>query len=188
MVGKIKAKTELDERIKKVWKKGHFDPEYFPAEAGDVDDDAQAPKLVVIHYDAAAVKATEAATPPDLVLKLFEHKGSMEEYRTYKNNLMFLVADEDQASNMVDVAQRYLAAHRVVGDPDRMKEFTQTVADKLKQMAEAEELNLRVAITRSYRHFYYPSADAPARPAIWPTNCSSPTSRGRWPRTSRKSS
>ena len=53
MVGKIKAKTELDERIKKVWKKGIFDPEYFPAEAANVDDDAQAPKLVVIHYDAA---------------------------------------------------------------------------------------------------------------------------------------
>ena len=44
MVGKIKAKTELDERIQKVWKKGTFDPEYFPAEAADLDDDAQAPE------------------------------------------------------------------------------------------------------------------------------------------------
>lgn len=163
MVGKIKAKAELDERIQKVWKKGTFAPQYFPAEAADVDDDAQAPKLVVLHYDAAAVKATEAASPPDLVLKLFEHKGSMEEYRTYKNNLIFLVADEDQVSNMVDVAQRYLAAQRVVGDGDRMREFTQTVAEKLKQMAEATELDLRVAITRAYRHLYYPSADAPRK-------------------------
>ena len=96
LVGKIKAKSELDERIQKVWKKGVFAPEYFPNEAADVDDDAQLPKLVVLHYDAANVKATEAATPPDLVVKLFEHKGSMEEYRTYKNNLVFLVADEDQ--------------------------------------------------------------------------------------------
>ncbi|MBM4095129.1 MAG: DUF499 domain-containing protein, partial [Planctomycetes bacterium] len=143
MVGKIKAKTELDDRIRKVWRKGTFDPEYFPAEAADLDDDAQAPKLAVVHYDAAHVKATDAATPPDLVLKLFEHKGSMEEYRTYKNNVLFLVADEDQVSNMVDVAQRYLACHRVVGDMDRMKEFTQTVADKLKQMAEAAALALR---------------------------------------------
>ena len=160
MVGKIKAKTELDERIKKVWKKGTFEPEYFPAEAADLDDDAQAPKLAVIHYDAANIKATEAATPPDLVLKLFEHKGSMEEYRTYKNNVLFLVADEDQVSNLVDVAQRYLAGQRVVGDADRMKEFTQTVAEKLKQMAEAAELDLRVAVTKAYRHLYYPSADA----------------------------
>ncbi len=163
VVGKIKAKSELDDRIKKVWKKGTFAPEFFPAEAANLDDDAQAPKLAVIHYDAASVKATEAPTPPDLVLKLFEHKGNMEEYRTFKNNVLFLVADEDQVSNMVDVAQRYLAAQRVVGDSDRMKEFTQPVADKLKQMAEAAELDLRVAITKAYRHLYYPSADAPRK-------------------------
>jgi len=163
MVGKIKAKTELDERIKKAWKKGTFQPVYFPAEAADLDDDAQAPKLAVIHYDAAKVKATEAAAPPELVLKLFEHKGSMEEYRTYKNNVLFLVADDDQVSPMVDVAQRYLAAQRVVGDVDRMREFPETVAQKLDQMAKAAELDLRVAITRAYRHLYYPSADAPRK-------------------------
>ena len=117
----------------------------------------------MIHYDAANIKATEAATPSDLVLKLFEHKGSMEEYRTYKNNVLFLVADEDQVSNMVDVAKRYLAGQRVVGDADRMNGYTQTVAEKLKQMAEAAELDLRVAITKAYRHLYYPSADAPRK-------------------------
>ncbi|MBX3412588.1 MAG: ATP-binding protein [Pirellulales bacterium] len=163
LVGKIKAKSELDDRIQKVWKKGVLHPEYFPAEAADVDDDAQAPKLVVLHYDAAAVKATEAGTPPDLVLKLFEHKGSMEEYRTYKNNLVFLVADADQVDRMVDVAQQYLATRRITGDPERMQEFNKAQAEKLKQMGEAAELDLRVAITKCYRHLYYPSADAPRK-------------------------
>jgi hypothetical protein len=163
LVGKIKAKVELDERVQKVWKKGHFIPIYFPAEAAAVDDDAQAPKLVVLHYDAAVANATDAATPSDLVLKLFEHKGSMEEYRTYKNNLMFLVVDKDEVPNLVTVAQYYLAAHRVVADADRMAGFTPTVAEKLKQMADEAELNLRVAITKAYRHLYYPSADAPRK-------------------------
>jgi hypothetical protein len=163
LVGKIKAKTELDARIQKVWKKGIFHPKYFPSEAADVDDDAQAPKLVVLHYDAANVKATEVATPPDLVIKLFEHKGSMEEYRTYKNNLVFLVADQDQISRMVDVAQQYLAIHRITADPERIQEFNKAQADKLKQMGEAAELDLRVAITKCYRHLYYPSADAPRK-------------------------
>src|SRR5439155_10855408 len=63
LIGKIKAKAELDERIKKVWKKGVFTPEFFPAEADAIDDDAQAPKLVVIHYDAAALKGAKT-TPP----------------------------------------------------------------------------------------------------------------------------
>jgi len=163
LVGKIKAKSELDVRIQKVWKKGVFHPAYFPSEAADVDDDAQAPKLVVLHYDAEKVKATEAAAPPDLVLKLFEHKGSMEEYRTYKNNLIFLVADEDQVSRMVDVAQQYLAIHRITADPERMQEFNKAQAEKLKQMGEASELDLRVAITKCYRHLYYASADAPRK-------------------------
>lgn len=163
LVGKIKAKSELDERIQKIWKKGVFAPEYFPDEAGDVDDDAQLPKLVVLHYDAASVTATAAATPPDLVLKLFEHKGSMEEYRTYKNNLVFLVADQDQVERMVSVAQQYLATRRITGDPERMQEFNKAQAEKLKQMGEAAELDLRVAVTKCYRHLYYPSADAPRK-------------------------
>lgn len=163
LVGKIKAKSELDERIRKVWKKGVFAPEYFPSEAADVDDDAQLPKLVVLHYDAAKVKATYASTPPDLAVKLFEHKGSMEEYRTYKNNLIFLVADEDQVDRMVEVAQQYLAIRRITTDPERIQEFNKAQADKLKQMSEAAELDLRVAITKCYRHMYYPSADAPRK-------------------------
>lgn len=163
LVGKIKAKSELDERILKVWKKGVFTPGYFPSEAADVADDAQLPKLVVLHYHAASVRATEASTPPDLVLKLFEHKGSMEEYRTYKNNLVFLVADQDQVDRMVDVAQQYLAIRRITGDPERMQEFNKAQAEKLKQMGEAAELDLRVAITKCYRHLYYPSADAPRK-------------------------
>lgn len=163
LVGKIKAKGELDERIQKIWKKGVFAPAYFPAEAADVDDDAQLPKLVVLHYDAAHVKATHASAPPDLVVKLFEHKGTMEEYRTYKNNLVFLVADEDQIDRMVDVAQQYLAIRRITSDPERIQEFNKAQADKLKQMGEAAELDLRVAITKCYRHMYYPSADAPKK-------------------------
>ena len=163
LVGKIKAKSELDERIQKVWKKGVLIPVYFPSEAVAVDDDAQSPKLVVLHYDAESVKATEAAIPPDLALKLFEHKGSMEEYRTYKNNLVFLVADQDQVDRMVDVAQQYLATRRIVGDSERMQEFNKQQAEKLKQMQEAAELDLRIAITKAYRHLYYPSADAPKK-------------------------
>jgi len=163
LVGKIKAKSELDERIQKVWRKGVLDPEYFPTEAVDVDDGAQLPKLVVLHYDAARVTGADAATPSDLVLKLFEHKGSMEEYRTYKNNLVFLVADEDQVDRMITVAQQYLAIRRITTDPERMQEFNKTQADKLKQMAEAAELDCRVAITKAYRHLYYPSADAPRK-------------------------
>ena len=163
LVGKVKAKSELDDHIKKVWKKGIFTPTFFPTEAMDLDDDAANPKLAVVHYDAANVKATQVSPPPDLVLKLFEHKGSLEEYRTYKNNVVFLLSDADQVDRMIEVAQRYLAVHRIVTDQDRMREFNKEQVGKLKKMSEAAELDLRVAITKAYRHLYYPSADAPKK-------------------------
>ncbi len=159
VVGRTKAKAELDGRIRQVWKTGYFKPFYFPSEAGDVDDDADKPKLVVIHYDAATSNAG-AAAPPDLVRKIFDHAGALEGYRSYKNNVLFLVADEDQVDNMVQVAQRYLAIGRITGDAERMGEFHKEQRKKLKKMGEAAELEVRVAITKSYKYLYYPSADA----------------------------
>jgi len=160
LVGTTRAKQLLDERIRQVWKRGIFEPVYFPSEAGDVDDDARAPKLVVVHYDAATATATDPA-PPDLVVRLFTHAGSAEGYRIYKNNLVFLVADRDQVDDLVEKARRYLAIGRIAGDQDRMQPFTDEQKKKLRQMQDSAELELRVAITRTYRYLYYPSADAP---------------------------
>lgn len=162
MVGRVRAKGELDERIRKVWKKGTLVPVFFPHEAAELDDDAGPPKLAVIHYDAATTTVAEPA-PPELVLKLFEHTGTQEGYRTYKNNVFFLVTDGDQIERMVEVAQRYLAIRRITSEPERMSEFNEEQAKKLKNMAEAAELDMRVAITRAYRILFYPSADAPKK-------------------------
>jgi hypothetical protein len=162
LVGRTKAKAELDGRIRQVWKTGYFKPAYFPSEANDVDDDADKPKLVIIHYDAATSHAS-AAAPPELVRKLFDYSGALEAYRTYKNNVLFLVADKDQVDNMVEVAQRYLAIGRITGDAERMAEFHEEQRKKLKKMGEAAELDVRVAITKAYKYLYYPSADAPQK-------------------------
>lgn len=158
MVGRVAAKAELDERIRKIWKKGTFRPVYFPSEAAELDDDAREPKLAVLHYDAA-MGSTAAQSPPALVEKLFNHAGTLEGYRTYKNNVLFLVADEDQVSRMIEVAQRYLAIGRIVGDSDRMNEFNDEQRKKFKGMLEAAELHVRIAITKTYRLLFYPSAD-----------------------------
>jgi hypothetical protein len=159
-VGKVKAKAELDQRIRQVWKTGHLRPVCFPSEPGDVDDDADKPKLAILHYDAATGTASDPA-PPELVRRIFDHAGSLAGYRMYKNNVLFLVADPEQVDNMVSVAQRYLAIGRILGDAERMHEFNEEQRKRLKKMGEAAELDVRVAITKGYRYLYYPSADAP---------------------------
>lgn len=160
LVGRVKAKGDLDDRIRTIWRKGAFKPVFFPAEAAELDDDAKEPKLVIVHYDAATTSATEG-TVPDLVTKLFDHAGTMEGYRTYKNNVVFLVPDEDHVERMVDVTQRHLAIRRIVADSARFGDFGDEQKKKLRGMEEAAELEVRIAITRAFRHLFYPSADAP---------------------------
>ncbi|MBM4319176.1 MAG: DUF499 domain-containing protein, partial [Deltaproteobacteria bacterium] len=160
VVGKVRTKAELDERIKKIWKKATFRPFYFPSEPVDLDDDAKEPKLAVVHYDAASSTATKEAIP-ELISRLFDHAGSTDGYRRFKNNVLFLCADADHVERMVELVQRYLAIGRVVGDTDRMAEFSDEQKRQLKGMLDAAELEVRVAITRAYRFLYYPSADAP---------------------------
>jgi len=162
LVGQTKAKAELDNRIRSVWKKGPLSPEYFPAEAAEVDDDTKEPKLVVIHYDAASATQNKIQ-PPELVLKIFERTGVSEGYRTFKNNLLFLVADKDQIEPVVNGMRRYLAIRRIVKDEDRIKEFSKTDREKLKNELDEAELLVRVAITKTYRYLYYPSPDAPKK-------------------------
>jgi hypothetical protein len=162
MVGRTKAKEELDGRIRQVWKSGILRVEPFPQEASDVDDDARLPKLSILHYDAATVTAADPA-PPELARKISDYAGTLEGYRRFRNNVLFLVADEERAEDMVETAQRYLAIARITGDAERMGEFNEEQRKKLKKMGEAAELEVRVAITRAYRHLYFPRADAPQR-------------------------
>ena len=158
LVGRIAAKQELDRRIKNIWKKGALVPVYFPDEAVDLEDDANEPKLAIIHYDAATTTA-DAVEPPEVVAKLFAETGSANAFRVYKNNVVFLVADKDQTERMVNVVRRYLAISRIASDSGRMAEFTEENRKKLRGMLEGAELDVRVAITRAYRHLLYPSAD-----------------------------
>lgn len=162
LVGKASAKKELDERIRRIWKKGAFDPVFFPAEPSEIDDSFDRPKLAVVHYDAASAAAS-AVAPPDLVVHLFDRAGTAQGFRTFRNNLVFLAADSDAVDHAVDEARRYMAISRIVGDVQRFTQYTTDNQKRLKTMADEAELLLRIAITRMYRLLYYPEAAAPEK-------------------------
>lgn len=158
-VGLSKAKAEIEHRIRQIWRKGFLQPDYYPSEPADIEDDADIPRLAIMHFDAVKTTA-EGVPPPDLVKKIYEYSGAMQSFRKYQNNVLFLVADADQVENMVQVARRYLAIGRIVGDADRMSEFNKEQRDVLKKALDSTELDVRVAITKAYRYLYYPSSDA----------------------------
>ena len=159
-VGPSKAKAELESRIRQIWKKGYFQPAFFPSEPADLDDDAGLPKLAIVHFDAARGTAVNLLRQTWFD-RLYEYTGSLQSFRKFQNNVVFLVADEDQVENMVQVTRRYLAIGRIVGDAARMAEFNKEQKDELKKMRDAAELDVRVAITKAYRYLFYPSSDAP---------------------------
>ncbi|MCB9118705.1 MAG: ATP-binding protein [Caldilinea sp.] len=154
------AKSEIDTRIRTIWRAGYLKPQFFPVMPNDLDDDAGKPKLAIIHYDALKIGAA-ATEPPELVQRLAQHAGIAESFRTYANNVLFLVADSDQVEQMVNEARRYLALERITTSAERMREFADDQQKKLREMRQAAELNVRVAITKTYRYLFYPSADGP---------------------------
>ncbi len=160
LVGKTSAKKELDERIRRIWKKGTLEPVFFPAEPADVEDAFDRPRLVLLHYDAVRAKEGDEA-PPELVVHLASRSGAAQGFRRFRNNVLFLVADESAVDHAVEEARRYLAIQRIVGDPARFGDFTKEQQARLRQMGDQSELTLRVAITRMYRHLYHPDGSAP---------------------------
>jgi hypothetical protein len=159
-IGWTRAKQEIDERIKKIWSAGFLKPVYFPAAPADLDDDAGPPKLAIVHYDAEHITSSQDA-PPNLVRKLYERTGLTETFRSYQNNVLFLVADADQIGRMIEVARRYLAIVRITDSVERMRQFNEDNQKKLRKLKGTTELDVRVAITKTYKFLFYPSSDAP---------------------------
>jgi hypothetical protein len=159
-VGRTKPKDRIEDRIRQIWRSGFFKPIFFPAEAAQLDDDSGSPKLAILHFDACVTTAG-AAEAPDLVAKLYREAGSQGGNRRFKNNVLFLVADQDAVERMTEVSRRYEAIKRILCDTDRLGEFNEEQRKSLKNLCESAELDVRVSITRAYRFLFYPSTDYP---------------------------
>ena len=160
-IGTAEVKNELDLRVRQAYETKHFDAVFFPEEPSKVDDDAGQPKLVIPHYDSIKLKGAESP-PPSLVRSIYERAGTQGKYRNFQNNLVFLAADAAELSQMIRVCRRYKALRRITDSPERMSDFGKPQQKKLRDELADAELGVRVAITRAYRHLFYPDAAAPA--------------------------
>lgn len=159
-VGVSAAKSALDEWLRRIWQSGVFDVRRFPAEPEEIPDDAARPRLAIMHYDAANAREEDEA-PPDLVRQLYERAGAAGGFRTFQNNVLFLVADASKVSRMIEAARYWKAVGRLADDPERAKHLSVEQRKRLCERKDASLVELRLAIHRAYRFLYYPSADAP---------------------------
>uniref|UniRef100_A0A7C1FSU8 DUF499 domain-containing protein n=1 Tax=Thermomicrobium roseum TaxID=500 RepID=A0A7C1FSU8_THERO len=150
------AKELVCERIETIFQRSVLVPVFFPSDPAELGDDADQPKLAVLHFDAVTTTADEEAVPA-LVRTLFERAGQ-NSFRTHRNNVVFLVADREAVEPLVERARTLLAMERLLqsqnGPLDEGKR------QELRQRRDEEELQLRVAIMRAYRFLYYPQGDA----------------------------
>jgi hypothetical protein len=153
------VREELDHRIGVMFASaGPVKTRLFASSPADLEDRAEL-RMAVIHYEDLTVNARTASPTPLQLADMLDTCGASKANRTYRNSIVFLVADTDQVDAMRQVVRYHLAAKRIVDDGDRMRTYAEEVQRKLREINQKAGLDARVAITRCYRHLYYPKGD-----------------------------
>ena len=150
---------ELDLRIRNIFpSEGPVKAVHGPYGPADVLDTPSL-RLAVFNHVDVAVKARDASSPPGAVVRMASRANVSETSRTFRNAVVSLVADSDAIEVIRERVRFELAAQRIAGDPQRLKQFDKEVADSLKKLADKAQLEARVAICNAYRHLYWPAKD-----------------------------
>ena len=157
-VDKAQARAELNDEIKRIFGPGRFQMIPFPSGAYEVPDEVGdgRPLLVLISYDAVSVGGS-VDTVPELIAKIFDRKGAAgTDFRSFRNNLIFLVADEARIADMRAKMVLRLALIEMK-NPERLKELADHQQNKVKELESKSITDLAIAIQQCYRHVFYPS-------------------------------
>ncbi len=155
------ARTQLADRIKSIFGGHSLDLVPFPGGPWDVPDDVSdgKPRLVLLSHDALEIGA-DLRDIPDIVGRIFERKGADGNgLRSLRNNLVFVVADENKVSEMRRAIVRRLALQELKR-PERIKELAEHQQAKVFELEKKSETEAAIAIQQCYRHILYPSRNA----------------------------
>ena len=96
---------------------------FFPSGPGSLPDEASL-RLVILHHDDLAVTGRPHPSRRRVWPTSSSGPGVAEGIRTYRNALVFLLADEDAKDAMRDRVRASLAVDAIVDDPKRMGQFS----------------------------------------------------------------
>lgn len=152
------VRTQLKDRIRDLFKTGHFELNLFPNSPQEVPDDIGdgRPRLVVISPEAESI-ASDVDAVPSLVARLFTSKGSDGTgLRLLRNNLVFLVVDDHRAAEMRQKMVRRLALWELK-QSDRLAQLADHQRPQVQEQFQRAEHELAVNIQQAFRHVFYPS-------------------------------
>ena len=148
-------RNEIEERVSGLKQgQGGFEV-HTPERPHELPDEAGKPKLAVMHYESLSVSASDS--PPELLGEILQYNDDKGSHRTYKNNLVFLLADSEKRRDAEDTVRKYLARKSVL----ETDEYDDVLSPE--QFEEVSELKRKLlvntAIKQIYRHLFYPDDD-----------------------------
>ncbi|NEP85621.1 MAG: ATP-binding protein [Okeania sp. SIO2C2] len=161
MIGIIEAKEYLRKQRDTIFAKRIFNSIPAPASPSEVDDKPDEIALCLIDFDEALVKST-TDNPPEIVDKIFNNTGESGKFRVYRNRLLFLVANKIELEKAVDNAREYKAIQNILKSQNRLQDLSETQQQQLN--GRAKDIEVRISLTSTYRHLFYPSNDPKKAP------------------------
>jgi hypothetical protein len=151
------SRAQLRDRIRDIFAGPLLNLVPFPGGPYDVDGDVGdgRPRLLLISYDAESVRMDQLRVP-DLVEKIFRTQGSQGGFRQLQNNLVFLVADDDQRPEMKAKMDRRLALEALRAE-HRLSQLPQHQQDKVQELYQRSAQELAISIQQCFRHLFFPS-------------------------------
>lgn len=162
-IGRGEAKDDLRNRRDSIFANKFFTLVSSPESAADVDDVPDYVALCVIDFDEATVSAT-TDPPPHLVEQIFNNTGESGKFRTFRNRLLFLLANRQELERALDNAREYKAIQNILKSQNRLDDLSENQQKQLKQKQGEMDLSVRISLTNAYRHLFYPANDSVKAP------------------------
>ena len=152
------VRDQLNDRIKRIFGGNNFEMIPFAGGPWEVPDDTGdgRPRLVMMSYDGVTA-GTAVESVPDLVAQIFARKNADgNAFRELRNNLLFVVADDDKIAQM-----RRAMVHRLalveLRKPERLGDLAEHQKARILEFDEKSEHAVAGAIQQCYQHVFYPS-------------------------------
>ncbi|MBD2302327.1 ATP-binding protein [Nostoc sp. FACHB-190] len=162
-VGISEAKEDLRNRRDTIFADKFFKLVPAPESPADVDDVSDSIALCLIDFNEATISATTEGPPP-IVERIFNETGESGKFRTFRNRLLFLVANRQELDRAIDNAREYRAIQNILKSPNRLQDLSENQQKQLKEKEGSLNLDVRVSLTNAYRHLFYPANDSVKAP------------------------
>ncbi|WP_158441140.1 DUF499 domain-containing protein [Kribbella steppae] len=151
--------TVLDDLLAKAFgNDGGATTVLFPTGPASLPDQADL-RVAVVHHDQRTVLGLDADAPDQFLVDMLDTVGQSKSPRKFRNSIVFVLADTDQVGALRDRVRGLIAADVIAGDVARMSQFSADVRKKIEAYQKNARLEARVAITRCFKHVYFPTQD-----------------------------